>query len=875
MIRGRLHSWMTTLFHRSRLERDMDAELRSHIETYADDLMHTGIPREEALRRARLEFGGIERVKEECRESRGIAFIESLLQDLSYGFRMLAKNWKSAAIAAFSLAVAMALSVAGLSVFNAVMLRPPMAAAPDRLVTIYSAAPTSDSHNISYADYEYYRDESRSFSGVAAFREEISMVPMTVGGQADTGTIETASDNYFSVMGMRRFLGQLFTPGANNQRSLEAVLTYSCWQRLGADPNIVGKSVVFGSQGQPRTIVGVAPKGFTGIIFGFGADVIINLAGNNAQLVLMARLKRGVTLQRARAELRTLSAQLAAAHPKNDKGRVAVLTPATAFSSDPGAHSTAELISAVLIAIVLMVLLIACANVANLLLGLATGRKQEMLIRAALGATRRRLVRQLLTESAILCAAGGIAGFILASIALAQFSQFRAATPFGTFDLAANLRTNGTVLAMALGLILIATLASGLTPAIYSSATNIAGALSGEGVIGGTRKSVIRNALVVIQIAVCTLVMVGVGLCLRSLHNLESVNLGFSARNLASVPIDLHSNGISEPDGLNLYRELRQSAARLPGVQSSSLAAELPLIDSNWPTDGVRIGSTGSSSKWTQIPTNIVDANYFSTLGIPLVAGRTFDFADTKDAPEVAVISQNMAKTYWPDSNPIGKQIRVQSGNRMVTVVGVVGDTKYNSLDESAHPVVYYALSQHYLPELLLTVRTAGNPGLWTHSLSEMIRGLGLKFEMQPFTWNDVMYFALLIPVLTFRVVSFLCAFAMLLAILGLYGAIFYSVNERRKEIGIRVALGAQPAHLLKLFLYEAAVISGVGVSIGLALGVAATILFRSQFFGIRNVDLHILAPVGLAMVFISMASAYLAARPWIKVSPMEAVRHA
>jgi len=428
---------------------------------------------------------------------------------------------------------------------------------------------------------------------------------------------------------------------------------------------------------------------------------------------------------------------------------------------------------------------------------------------------------------------------------------------------------------MTLILIFIATLVTGLVPATYASSANVAGALSGEAVVGGTRKGFIRNALVVVQVAVCTLVVVGVGLCLRSLHNLQDVNLGFSPRNLVAVMIDAQSNNLSEAQGLNLYSELKRSASQLYGVQSSSLALEFPLIDDQWSTEEAHIeGARDGLQQRVQIPGNVVDGSYFATLGIPLAAGRTFDSSDAKNAPEVVVINHKMAETYWPGDNPIGKQIRIQNGNRVITVVGVVGDGKYGSLDEPTHPVIYYALSQRYLPQLMLIIRTQGNPRQWAQPLSQMVRGLGLRLDTPPFTSDDVLHFTVMVPLLTLRVVSSLGALALMLAIFGLYGAIFYSVNERKKEIGIRVALGAQPFSLIKLFLRQTAMISGVGVSVGLFLGIAATILLRSQFYEIRAVELHVLVPVGFAMAVISTAIAYVAARPWIKVNPLEAIRH-
>jgi predicted permease len=471
------------------------------------------------------------------------------MQDIHYGLRMLGKNWKLAGIAAVSLALAMTLSVAALSIANGVLLSPPLASAPKQLLTIYTSTPSSEFDDVSYLDYKYYRDNNHSFSGVAALPNDISKARLGHRDREEMGTVEQISDNYFSVMGIQPILGQFFVPGEDEKKTSLAVLSYSCWKRWGADPRIIGETVRIGTNA--FSVIGVAPKDFTGTVFGFEADVIINLGSNavfsqdpqlltgrdNRWLLLVGRLKPGVTPQLARADLLALSTQLAVAYPGTNKDRVAALTATTVLP--PDARATARLISAVLMAIVMMVLLIACANVANLLLGLATGRKQEILIRSALGATRGRLIRQLLTESLILCSGGGLMGFVVASVALARFSRFNTSVPImGTFDFATNFRTDGVVVALTLAVILIASLATGITPALYASEPNVAGALSGEAVVGGRRKGFVRNALVVVEIAICTLVIAGVGLCLRSLHNLREVNTGFSARNLAAVMIN-------------------------------------------------------------------------------------------------------------------------------------------------------------------------------------------------------------------------------------------------------------------------------------------------------------------------------------------------
>jgi predicted permease len=882
-----MNNWRRWFSGKKKWEQDMQDELRFHIERQTAANIAAGLPPGEARRQAVLQLGALEGIKETCREQRRGFWLDALWSDVHFGLRMMLKNWRLTSVAVCSLAVAMAVSVAGLSVFNAVMLRPPAAADPDRLVTIYTRSPAGEFENVSYPDYKYYRDNNQVFSGIAAFPYSVSKFDMSFGDRHEKATISAVSDDYFAVMGIRPLLGRAFAQGDDDKTIPAAVLSYSCWKRWGGDPGIIGKTLTL--RRHTLTIVGVAPRNFPGTVFGFASDVFITLATaadifqdpgsltDRAQrgLLLVARLKQNTTQQQARAELQALSGQLAPAFPQADKDRVAVLTNISVLA--PDSRSTAALISGVLIAIVLLVLLIACANVANLLLGLAAARRQEVLIRVALGATRGRLLRQLMTETAILCAASGIAGFLIAMVPLVKLSDFNASIPvLGAFEFAANFRADGTVLAMTLGLILIAGLAAGLAPALNSSKPNLAAAMTGEIVVGGTRKGILRNMLVVIQVAVCTLVMVGVGLCLRSLQNLQEVNPGFTARNIAAVMVDMQESGYSEAQGRKFYEDLRREASQLYGVESFCLAPALPLGDNDWSADEVQFtGAAGENQPHVEIAYSPVDGNYFATLGIPLLAGRTFESSDTEKSPEVVIINHKMAETYWRGAHAVGKQIRVGDSNQPMTVVGVVADGKYTDLDEPTRPYMYYNLNQHYQTGIALIIRTNGNPRQWLEPLSQIVAKLGAKTVLPPMTLAEWMRLTLFVPILTLDIVSGLGTLALLLAVTGLYGTIFHSVSERKKEIGIRVALGALPAHLLRLFLRQTAIISGLGVLIGLLLGIAATIVFNAHFYGIRPVELRVLVPVALLMLLISMAIAYAAARPWINASPMDAVRHA
>jgi predicted permease len=886
-IRTRLHA----LFRRTKVERELDDEIRFHFEQHVEKLVATGVTRDDAIRQARLAFGTSDSVKEECRDARGLRLLDVFSQDLRFSLRILAKNWKLAAIAIVSLAVAMTLGTIGLGVANGVLFRPPAATHPENLIEITSSTPTSPIENFSYVDYLYYRNHAQSFDSLAAFPYQITKAHLAFGDRKESGMMETVSDTYFQTMGLVPALGELFHPGADESRASLAVLSYSCWKRWGADPEIVGKSLLVNSRAV--MIAGVAPEDFTGTVFGFGVDVIENLGaqavaadphfftdGQNRWLALIGRLKPSTTRENAAAEVRALSAQLASAHPDTNKDRVANVGPVSVLP--PDSRSAATLIAGLLVAVVLLVLLIACANVANLLLGLGTGRKREILVRTALGATRARLIRQLLTESVILCAAGGILGFVIAAAVLARFARFQTAVPvIGSFDIALNFRVDASVAFLTLVLILLASLAAGLAPALHASVPNLAGALGGEGSVGGRGKGILRGALVALEVAVCTLVMIGVGLCFRSVRNLENVRTGFDTHRLAGVGADLADNGFKEPQWPAAYEQIRAAAREVPGVRSVSLSTDFPLMNDSWYGDDVEIPSATSASAGASKPhiaRTIVDENYFATLGIPLVAGRAFLSSDTKSGPAVAIVNRTMAETFWPGISAVGKQFFLPASGdapkKFVTIAGIAADSIYNTLDEQPHPVIYFSLAQNNQGFVIATVRADGNPRPLLAPLSQKLSAIGIKTDLLPFTGRDVLDMALLIPSITLYVILALGLLALMLAVMGLYGAIFYSVNERRQEIGIRVALGAGPRNVLALFLRQSAVVAGLGVVIGLGLGVVATIALRSQLFGIASFEVSVLSSVAIVMMAIALSITYLAARPWIAVNPMDAVRH-
>jgi predicted permease len=797
------------------------------------------------------------------------------MTSLIRSLRVLRKHWLLALIAVFSLSIAMALGVLSLSFTNTFLLLPPAGTAPDRLVTIYVHTPAGEIDHISYPDYQYLRQNNHVFTDIAGSPNSIS-VQFNFGTAGEVKVVSRpVSDNYFAVLGIRPHLGRFFAPGEDRAKEPIAVMTYACWKRLGSDPNILGKTIT------SFRVVGVAPKEFTGSMYGLNGDLLTSLStdGNDQSwftkrdarhLVLTARLKPGVTRRQAQAEMTALFGQLTSAYPKEDNDLTAVVTRATLLP--PDAIADAEIALAILVGLVLLVLLIASANVANLLLAVAVARRQEAAIKLALGAPRSRLIREFLRESAIICVASAALGAVIAFGLIARYPSITIDFPtLGSYPVGLNLRLDATVAGLTAGLMLIAILATGLAPALYASSVHLSQVLSGEIVVGGTRKNLRRNVLVVAQVAVCTLVLVGMGLCQRSLYNLRHSDIGFSARNLLAMPLyPSNDTGISQTQQIQQFERVRDAVSALPGIESVAFARELPLM-LGYNDTPVQLPEV---DKKTRIAHTVVDGNYFDTFGLRILEGRVFDSRDGEKSPEVVVVNRKMADTFWPGQNPLGKSLLWGDPARKAAVIGVIGDSKYGTLDETPQPVMYFAVSQHFQPGLNLIARTKGDPHLWADTLGHTALGLKLAVPFRPVTFNEWINFNLMPQRAIAGGVSGLSGLGLLLAAMGLFGAISYSVSQRKKELGIRIALGARRRTLLQMILYQTLRITGLGVAIGVALGVAATIILRSQFYGIHAVELLVLAPVGAAMLALSLLIAYLSAMPWISVDPLEAVRH-
>lgn len=501
---------------------------------------------------------------------------------------------------------------------------------------------------------------------------------------------------------------------------------------------------------------------------------------------------------------------------------------------------------------------------------IAVGRRQEAAIKLALGVSRTRLLRDFLNEGAIICIASGVLGYVLAMAIVARYSHLTIDMPMvGVYSFALKIHLDGLVIGCTLALVLVAVLATGLPAALYASSPNLAQVLGGEIMVGGTRKNFRRNAITIAQVAICTLVLVGMGLCERSLYNLRRVDPGFAARNIVVEAMFPRDEGYSDAQGRVLYGRVRADVAAIPGVESAAMASTLPLFSSS--TTPVRLSAT---DKPVSAGAGAVDENYFNTLKIPLLKGRVFRTGEPAANPEPVVISQKMAETFWPGKDPVGATVMTGAPPHQAIVIGVVGDVKYDDLSSKPQPYLYYSFDQHYDSGASVIARTKGDPRLWTTEVAETVRKEGLKSPTLPITFQNLEDLSLLPQRVVAGCATALSGLGLLLAIVGLFGAISYSVGERKKELGIRVALGARPSQLLKLILRQTLSTAGLGTAFGILLGIGTTMIVRSLLYGIGTVEWFVLLSVAAAMLLVSLLVAYVSARPWLRVDPMEAVRH-
>ncbi len=875
------------MFWRKRRSSDFAAEINAHLELETERLKEQGLSEAEARTAARRAFGNVTRVEERFYESGRWLAWDHLVQDIRFGLRSLRKSPGFTAVAVLSLALGIGANTTIFSYVNALLLRPPsVVAAPEKLRAVWNRLPDGQYRQFSYPDYVYYRDHSQVFSGLVAYSSDPERVSWTYRGKTGLVMGQLVSGNFFSTLGVKPILGRAFLPEEDQVplRNPIVVLNHRFWQqRLGSDFGIIGRNLIF--NGNSYSVVGVAPAHFDGIEalsdpdfwtplmmqrqISPRMDLLTNRTGY--WLFVTGRPKPGVTQEQVQADLSVLEKQLAQAFPQSNKGWDAAVMPLSGLP--PEFNGVAAPVTGILMAVVGLVLLIACANLANLLLARASRRTREMAIRSALGAGRGRIIRQMLTESAMLSLAAGVVALGLSIFSGPLLLKLK---PPMLSVVNIQLPLDWRVLAFTLLVSLVAGLAFGVAPALRSSKVDVVSRLKDEAT-GSPAKNRLRNVLVTGQVAVCTILLVGAGLCLRSLASASSIDPGFQVGNRLVVSLDLDILGYSGIRGREFYNQVVDKVEALPGVASASVAHHLPLGFSAMATvvtingyqpppglPGIPIGDVG------------IGPGYFHTLGIPLLSGRDFNRQDSQASPGVIIINEAMAQRYWPGQNPVGKRINQAFGKRQpLEIVGVVATGRYRSLQEENQPFLFQPFAQVYEAQAALLVQTTGDPKPMLATVERAIQAVDPNLPvLDAGTLTQYMSIPLFLPRFTGTLLGVFGGLALLLAALGLAGVVAYYVGLRTREFGVHMALGAKPRDVLALVVKQGMWLSLAGVLIGLAAAFGVSRVLSDLLFGIRPTDPVTYIGVALVLTATMLLACYLPARRATKVDPMVALRY-
>lgn len=862
-----------TLFHRSRVDEEMDEELRSHIQHRADDLEREGLPRPEAERRARIEFGGYERSKEEIRWTLGTHFFETLLQDLRFGLRVLRKSPGFTAVAVLTLALGIGANTAIFSVVDAVVLHPLPFPKSDRLVWLNGKFPQGDEAAVSTPDFLDYRAENRGFEQIVGmgFRS----TPANLSGDKPEQVLSTfASANLLQMLGIQPLLGRDFLLSDEQQRDPQvAILGYGLWQRdFGSDPNIVGRRITVDSQS--LTVIGVLPHDLPLIS---AAEIWVPAPmlapGMKMRLAhflkVIGRLKPNVTLAQSQADLDAIAARLAQQYPDTDKGWSLRQRSLSEMLIGPVRPALLLMFAAVA-----LLLLIACANVANLLLARCIARHREFVLRIALGARRGRILRQTLTESLILALVGGIVGVLLAVWGV---SVLRVMGPSNLPRLA-EVRVNTTVLAFTAGISLLTGVLFGLIPALEVSRLKSIASLmdSVRASISGSRLR-LGGTLMVGELAVSLTLLVGAGLLLNSFWRLIHVNPGFQTEHVLTAHISLNGPTYRNVQRRNAFwQQFEQRIAALPGVQSVGATSEVPLSGEYSDCPFYLDSKSYSPSEFDDAQCRQVTPGYLATLRIPLLAGRWLEDHDTGTAPGVMLVNQAFVARYFPKQEAMGKRLQVMEGHTVPRViVGIVGNISQSALSDPQQPEMYVPYAQLSPPTMNLVVRTASEPGTLPASLREAISAVDKDVALSLVrSLDDVRNASVAQPRFSSQLLGLFAALALVLAAVGLYGLMAYSVSQRTREIGVRMALGADRGSILRMTLARGLQLVLWGTIIGLAGAFAFTRLLRDVLYGITATDLPTYAWVSLLLMGVALLACYVPARRAMRVDPMVALRY-
>jgi len=877
-------TWWHRLFHRRKNEEELEKELCFHLDLHTSDLIAEGYSPDEARRQARLSLGGPEQVKEMCRDARGTRWLGDLLQDLRYGARMLLKAPGFTAVAVLVLALGIGGNTAIFSLVNSILLRQLPFRQPEQLVWVSARRPDPGKYSFTLPDFIDYRDQNQSLAGIAAYANWSAN--LTDRGDPERLQGLRISANAFQMLGVESVAGRALLPADDTPgQERVVVLSYGLWQRrFGAEPQVVGRRLTL--NGVSYTVVGVLPPQFffpireaeLAIPLAPDADPWRGVRTSVNFLRALARLKPGVTREQAEADLTAVAQRLRQQYPVANAQKLGVaLSP---LHEEVVANFRLALW--VLLGAVGVVLLMTCANLANLALARAAARHREMAIRAALGATRRRLIQQLVTESLLLALLGGGVGLLLAFYGI---DLLLALSP-ASLPRAAEVGVDFRVLGFTLALALLAGVIFGLAPAWQATRVSLNEGLkkSGHGA-GGARPDGVRSLLVVSEIALSLVLLVGAGLLVKSFHRLQAVNPGFEAGNVLAVRLSLpKAQYPNRAAATAFYEKLRPRLESLPGVETVGVVSALPLSGVLASIPFTIEGRAAAPDEALRADYRLVSTDYFRALRIPLIAGRELDERDTAQTTSVAVISQDLARRYWPQGSPLGARMRIDDndqGPRLVEIVGVVGDVKHLSLDGEPAPHIYLPARQtHEDAVVWLTnnqywlLRTAVDPLTLSAAVRREIQAVDREVPASSIRTME-QYLAASVAPRRFNLwlLTVFAGAALVLAGTGLYGVISCGVAQRRREIGIRMALGAQAGDVLKLVIGQGLALSGVGVALGLVAALALTRVMKSLLFGVSATDPLTFMAIALLLMFVALLACYLPARRATKVDPMTALR--
>jgi predicted permease len=816
----------------------------------------------------------------------------TLLQDVRYGLRMLARSPAFTLVAVVSLALGIGVNTAVFSLFNAVLLRQlPVVRGQERLVWL--RAPSS------YPNYLDYREQAQGFEGMAAATgtREFSL---TRGGEPELVRGEFVTANYFDVLGVGAHAGRTFVEAEGREPARVVVIGSHLWRtRFDSDAGLVGRQITLNGLG--FTVVGVAPEGFVGTEVGLNRELWVPVSAhallnppaagrmldagdgvdvlqrrNSHWLAVFARLKADVTREQAGAELAGIARRVAEANSArvNEETLRRVQLLPLSGGMDPADREQALPVAGIVMAVLGLVLLIACANIAGLLVARAAARRRETAIRQALGAARTRLVRQWLTESVLLGCAGGAAGLLLALWANDLAVSYAAGTPVATLDLRLDYRVLAFTSLVSVG----AGVAFGLAPALQASRIDIVTALKTEDALAraGSRRSRLRAAFVTAQVTLSVVLLVCAGLFIRSLLSAHTIDPGFRVERALTVPVDLGLLRYKSEEGRAFYRELLSRVAAQPGVESASLVRFAQLGSSFAQGQIFAEGRGAEGEEGMSTGFNLVGPGYFKTMGTQLVRGRDFTEADRDGAPGVAVVNETLAALLWPGEDPLGKRVSFEgAGGPYLEVVGVSRDGKYRSLGDRARPYIYRPVMQSYEPHMTLVVRMASDPRASAGAVREQLRALDQNLPIADVRTLEEQFDLSLLPA---RVAAWTLGgfglLALALAGIGVYGVVSYTVAQRTREIGVRMALGARRTDVLRLVLGEGLTVVGVGLALGLLLSFAVTRVLGGFLYGVSASDPLTFVGVPALLGAIALAAGYLPARRAARVDPMVALRY-